>query len=74
MEKTLKAITKRLRQLGLNINQTKTELCLFYKNDLTLVSINLDGMQIRSKKSINIVGVDFVSRLNWSEQVTSVIY
>jgi hypothetical protein len=35
--------------------------------------INLVSVQIRSKKSINILGVIFDSWINWSEQVTSII-
>jgi retron-type reverse transcriptase len=34
MKKSLKAITKWLKKSGLKVNQEKTELCLFYKNDM----------------------------------------
>jgi hypothetical protein len=43
-------------------------------NDLTPVTLNINGVHITTKKSINILGVIFDSKLNWTEQVTSFVY
>ena len=39
MKKSLEAITKWLRQSGLKVNQSKTELCLFYKKDAVPITL-----------------------------------
>ena len=56
-EKRLKMITKWLRDSGLVVNESKTEVCLFHTNDQPLIEITLLGMRIKSMKSINVLGV-----------------
>ena len=51
----------------------KTELCLFHKNDHAPIQINLNGTIITSKTSINVLGVQFDSKLNWNDQVNKTI-
>ena len=51
------------------MNETKTECCLFHKNDHNLINLNINGVLIRSKHSINVLGVLFDSKLNWQPQV-----
>jgi hypothetical protein len=68
-EKTLERITKWLRQSGLKVNDSKTELCLFYKNDMAPVTIKVGNNEIKSSKSINVLGVIFDSRMTWSEHI-----
>jgi hypothetical protein len=48
-------------------NKSKTDLCLFYKTDIMPITVIVDGVHI------DILGVFFDSKLNWTEQVTSVI-
>ena len=59
MENSLKVLAKWLKGSGMKINESKTELCLFYKKDQLPVVINLNGVNIRSTDSINILGVLF---------------
>ena len=73
MEKTLESITKWLKKSGLVVNDAKTDLCLFYKKETQQVSINLGMNVITSKNVINVLGVTFDSRLQWSEQVSKTI-
>ncbi len=73
MKKSLEAITKWLKKSGLKVNQEKTELCLFYKNDLAPVSISVSGIDITSKSTINVLGVLFDSRMLWSHHVDRII-
>ena len=68
-ETKLTTITKWLKDSGMKINETKTELCLFYRNDHAPVTIILNNIQITSKTSINVLGVQFDSKLSWSDQV-----
>ena len=73
MEKTLESITKWLKKSGLVVNDAKTDLCLFYKKETQQVSINLGMNMITSKNVINVLGVTFDSRLQWSEHVSKTI-
>ena len=70
MEQKLEMITKWLKDSGLIVNEEKTEICLFYKQDTPVVNISLNGKLIRSKKTINVLGVTFDSKMQWSNQVS----
>ena len=73
MEKKLETITKWLSGSGLVLNQGKTEICVFHSNDPPVITINIEGMPVKSKKSINVLGVTFDAKLNWSEHVSNAI-
>ena len=64
-------ITKWLRDSGLVVNESKTEVCLFHKNDQPQISITLQGVSVTSKKSMNVLGVIFDAKLNWQLQVSN---
>ena len=72
-EHKLTTITKWLKDSGLKINENKTELCLFHKNDHAPVTISLNNITLTSKPSINVLGVQFDSKLSWYEQVNKSI-
>ena len=40
------------------------ECCLFYENDHKLINLTINGVMIRSKLAINILGVLFDSNIN----------
>jgi hypothetical protein len=73
LEGSLEAITKWLRGSGLTVNEAKTELCLFHRQDQPQISINLFNSLINSKYMINVLGVLFDSKLQWSSQVSKTI-
>ena len=73
LEKRLEMITKWLRDSGLVVNESKTEVCLFHTNDQPLIEITLLGAKIKSMKSINVLGVVFDSKLNWQIHVAKAI-
>lgn len=73
MEREIESITKWLRKSGLIVNVVKTEVCLFYKNDTTTVTLNIMNEMVSSKKMINVLGVTFDSKLNWSTHVALTI-
>ena len=73
MEMRLEMIVKWLKDSGLRVNESKTELCLFHRNDTRSISISIQDQQIFSKKSMNVLGVTFDSKLNWCEQVSNSI-
>jgi hypothetical protein len=73
MEMRLEMIVKWLKDSGLRVNESKTELCLFHRNDTRSISISIQDQQIFSKKSMNVLGVTFDSKFNWCVQVSSVV-
>ena len=73
LEKTLELVTKWLRGSGLVVNESKTEICLFHRNDQPLLKVRIDNVNITSKKSMNVLGVVFDSKLTWNYHVASCI-
>ena len=73
MQTSLEAIVKWLRQSGLKVNEDKTELCLFHRNDTRMISLLLNNINIRSTPQINVLGVTFDSKMQWNEQVSKTI-
>ena len=50
MEKTLEMIIRWLKDSGLEVNEGKTEVCLFHRNDQPLITIKLLGNSVKTKK------------------------
>ena len=73
MERNLEMIVKWLKDSGHKVNESKTELCLFHRNDIQKITIQLQDQTIQSKKSMNVLGVIFDSKLTWSEQTSNAI-
>ncbi len=53
----------------LKVNSSKTDLCTFYK----LYTVFVKTSEIMSKNNINILGLNFDSKLQWSGQVMKAI-
>ena len=73
MKKSLEAITKWLRDSGLKVNDSKTELCLFHRNPQNPVKLTFNGINLESSQHMNVLGVTFDSRLNWNDHVAQTI-
>ena len=58
---------------GMKVNGSKTELCLFHKGNTAPIKILINGNEVASKKSINILGVIFDSKLQWSDRIAHTI-
>ena len=69
----LTLITKWLKESGLKLNEDKTEVVLFYRNDHAPIIITLNGIIIKTKTSMNVLGVQFDSKLTWHDQVNKAI-
>ena len=54
----------------MKVNDAKTGLCLFYKNDTTPIRIRLNDITITSEKSINVLGVIFDQKLQWHDYIS----
>ena len=73
MKKSLEAITKWLKKSGLKGNDEKTESCLFHRKYQGNVIVEVKSIQIKSKQNMNVLGIIFDWKLNWNDQVASVI-
>ena len=73
MERKLEMITKWLRDSGLVVNDEKTEICLFHRHDKPLIKVKIQNVVISSKKTINVLGVVFDSKLLWDAHIASAI-
>jgi hypothetical protein len=73
METSLENIRKWIKQSGLKINEKKTEICLFYKRDTDPVNVMIGEDLVTNSDTINILGVIFDSKMNWSQQIRNAI-
>ena len=73
MQDKLMLITTWLKKSGLKVNETKTELCLFFKKDTHPIEITLNNVTTKSNFHMNVLGVCFDSKLTWSLHVAKTI-
>ena len=73
MEKDLEIMTKWLKDSGLKVNESKTELCLFHRKDCPKITIRLNLKTVSSNASMNVLGITFDSKLQWSQQMANVV-
>ena len=73
VELALDATTTWMRNSGLKVNEVKTEACLFFRKDCMLVKIKVGFDSKATKKTLNVLGVTFDSKLQWTEQVAKAI-
>ena len=73
LERSLEAISVWLRGSGLAVNESKTELCQFHRPDQPSLTINLFNSKINSKSTMNVLGVTFDNKMQWSAQVSNAI-
>ena len=73
MKATIELITKWLRQSGLKVNDSKTEICLFYRKDHPPITLVINNVEITTKKHMNVLGIAFDSKLQWHNQVQNAI-
>jgi hypothetical protein len=66
-------IVKWLKDSGIKLNGGKTEMCLFHRNDQPSTTIKLQGLTIKTKKEMNVLGLVFDNKLNWSSHVAHAI-
>ena len=73
MQQDLEAMIKWLRQSGLKVNESKTEMCLFHRSEVKIITLNINNTLIKTTPQINVLGVIFDSKLQWNEQVSNTI-
>ena len=62
-----------LGKSGMKVNESKTSLCLFSCMDTAPIEVVFNGAVIRSKTNINVLGVIFDQKLQWTDQIAHCI-
>ena len=71
MTKRQTLITQWLKDSGLKVNENKTELCLFFtKKTPPPLEIIVNNTPIKLMQIMNVLGVNFDSKLNWSKHIS----
>ena len=73
MEVKLGRLMDWLRDSGMRVNESKTDLCLFHRGDTTPISISINGVNLTSNKTIKILVVIFDSKLTWADHISHAI-
>ena len=73
IESKVKRIETWLVQSGMQVNESKTCLCLFYHRDTAPIEIVLNNVKIKSVNKINVLGVIFDQKLQWSDHISHCI-
>ena len=73
IERKLENTINWLSSSGMRVNESKTNLCLFYHKDTAPITIVLNGVNIKSKKTVNVLGVIFDQKLQWAEHISHCI-
>ena len=57
----------------MKVNEAKTDLCLFHSSEATPIPVQFNGVTIVSRKKINVLGVVFDQKLQWSDHIAHCI-
>jgi hypothetical protein len=66
----LDKILKWLKDSGFKVNENKTELCIFHRNETTEGQLQIGESLIASKEGMNVLGMTFNSKFKWGPQVS----
>ena len=73
LENKINQILKWLKDSGLKVNESKTELCVFHQVENTEGELIIDGVYIKSKNEMNVLGITFDCKMQWIPQVSRAI-
>jgi hypothetical protein len=64
-------VVKWLKESGLKVNESKTEVCLFHQLDCQKITLTINNTPINSIDAIKVLEVAFDSKLNWYKLVNN---
>ena len=73
MERKLEIVVNWLSKSGMKVNEAKTDLCLFHYKDAAPIIVKFNGVSMVSSRKINVLGVIFDQKLQWSDHVAHCI-
>ena len=69
----LTAVTLWFRSSGLKVNEDKTELAIFYKDNCNPEDVLINGTIVRTKGTIKVLGITMDTTLTWNEHVNNAV-
>jgi hypothetical protein len=73
VKNSVEVILKWLKDSGLMVNESKTELCVFHRSQRTRINMTIGEHTVKSKRSMTILGIIFNENLTWSEHIEQAI-
>ena len=73
MEQNIKIMIDLMTKSGLKVNESKTEICLFHKNDHPKIELLMNNTIVKSKSTIHVLGILFDSKLTWNQHIAQAI-
>ena len=73
IETSFSTICEWMKDSGLKINEAMTEVCVFLRGDTATIIISVNGINVRTRTEINVLGVLFDSKLQWANHVQNAI-
>jgi hypothetical protein len=71
--KALTMITQWFKSSGLKVNEGKTEIAIFYKNNCNPAEVLIINTTVRTKDTIKVLGITMDTTLSWHEQVNNTV-
>ena len=68
---TLSRLSLWFKDSGLKVNEQKTEITIFHKNNSRLEDVIVNGAVIRTKETIKVLGLTMDTTLSWHEHVNN---
>jgi len=69
----LAAVSLWFKNSGLKVNNGKTEIAIFNKNNCNPEDVTVNGVVIRTKNTIKVLGVTMDTTLSWHEHVNNTV-
>jgi hypothetical protein len=58
---------------GLKVNEAKTEIVIFHKDNCNLENVLINGTVVRTKATMKVLGTTIDTTLTWNERVNNVV-
>jgi hypothetical protein len=71
--KALTTISLWFKSSGLKVNEEKTEIAIFYKNNCNPADVLINGNNVRTKSTINVLGIMMDTTLTWHEHINNTV-
>jgi hypothetical protein len=65
----LNVIIKWLKGSSVKVNNSKKEMCIFHTNSSQVIKIMTDGILMKTRDSVNVLGVEFDLKLQLSNHI-----
>ena len=73
MQIRLQFIVNWFKDSWLKVNESQTEMCLFHHSYLRIIHLTINNINITSTPQINVLGVIFNYKLQWTEIVSKTV-